>query len=200
MLVFLTQPGFSDFGFGGGGHRTPPAVSTFAAAARDGLGGGAAAQPLCRILYSADDVLVSGAAAQVAFQAVPHRLVVRVGFLGEQVERLHDHAGRAEAALQRVVVPERFLDGMQRPVPRQALDRENVAAVGLHGEHGAGFHAVAVQVNGARTAVAGVAADHGADLAEPVTQVVHEEQPRLHVVGVSRSIHGDSDAHRPTLL
>ena len=52
---------------------------------------------------------------------------------------------------------------------------DNVAAVGLHGEHGAGLHAVAVQVNGARAAVAGVAADHGADLAEPVTQVVHEQ-------------------------
>ena len=198
MLVFLTQPGPADFGFGGGGHRTPPAVSAFAAslitASPDD--GGAAAQPLRRILHRADDVLVSGAAAQVAFQAVPHRLVVRIGFLGEQVERLHDHAGRAEAALQRMVVAERFLDGVQLPVPGQAFDGEDVAAVGLHGEHRAGLDAVAVQVNGARAAVAGVAADHGADLAEPVTQVVHEEQPRLHLVRISRSIDGDSDAHR----
>jgi hypothetical protein len=29
---------------------------------------------------------------------------------------------------------------------------------------------------------------------------MHEEKPRLHVVAISRSIDGDRDAHRPTLL
>jgi hypothetical protein len=119
-------------------------------------------------LHRADDVLVSGAAAQVAFQPQPHGPLVRVGFLGEQVEGLHDHAGRAVAALQGVVVAERLLHGVQGAVPGQSLDGEDVGAVGLHGEHRAGLDAVTVQVNGARPAVAGVAADDGADLAEPV--------------------------------
>ena len=156
---------------------------------------------MCRVLHRSDDVLISGAAAQVAFKTLPDRLVVRVGVLGEKVDGLHDHAGRAEATLQRVIVSERFLDGMQFPaVTRQAFDGDDVAAVGLHGQHRTGLDAVAVEVNGARTAVAGVAADHGSDLAEAVTQVVHEEQPRFHVVGISCSIDGDSDAHSPTLL
>src|SRR5262249_18997659 len=103
--------------------------------------------------------------------------------------------------LQRVVVAERLLDGVQRPVGSgQAFYGHDVAAIGLYGEHRAGFDAVPVEMNGARAAVAGVAAHHRPALAEPVTEVVHEQKPRLHLVGISRSIDGDSDAHRPTLL
>src|SRR5262249_17753632 len=133
-------------------------------------------QPLRGILDRFDDVLVSGAPAQVAFEAVPYRAVVRVGVLGEQVDGLHDHAWRAEAALQRVVVAERLLDGVQRPVGwGQAFYGHDVAAIGLYGEHRAGFDAVPVEMNGARAAVAGVAAHPRPDLAEPVTEVVHEQ-------------------------
>jgi hypothetical protein len=74
-----------------------------------------------------------------------------------------------------MVVTERLLNGVQRAVvSRKALDGQDVAAVGLHGEHRAGLDAETVEVHGARAAVAGVAADHGSDLAEPVSKVVHE--------------------------
>ena len=89
MLVFLANPGLADFRFGGGGHRTPlrfrPSPGVVAASS-GGVDGGDTAQPLCRILHRAHDVLVSGAAAHVAFKAVPHRFLVRIGFFGEQVD------------------------------------------------------------------------------------------------------------------
>src|SRR5437764_11270471 len=50
------------------------------------------------------DVVVPGAAADVAFELVPDGLVVEVVALaGHQVDRRHDHAGRTEAALQTVI-------------------------------------------------------------------------------------------------
>ena len=44
------------------------------------------------------------------------------------------------------------------------------------------FTVCAVQLHGAGAAVAGVAADRRADLADAFPQVVHEEQPRLDLV------------------
>src|SRR6185436_17266087 len=47
------------------------------------------------------DIVVSGAAADVAFELFPDRLVVEIVTLAvHQIDRGHDHAGRAEAALQ----------------------------------------------------------------------------------------------------
>ena len=198
MLVFLAQPGLADFRFGGGGHRTPPAVSAFAASVgrrrRRSV-----APPRSRCAASCT------ALTMFWYPVQRHRLPSRpcrtvsssgsgssasrssVCMIMPGVQKPHCNAWLSRNA---------SWTGCSVPSPGQALDGEDVAAVGLHGEHRAGLDAVAVQVNGARTAVAGVAADHGADLAEPVTQVVHEEQPRLHLVRICRSVDGDSDAHR----
>jgi hypothetical protein len=46
------------------------------------------------------------------------------------------------------------------------LDGGDLAAVGLDGEDGAALHGLAVEVDRARAAVAGVAPDDGADLAQ----------------------------------
>ena len=49
----------------------------------------------------------------------------------------HHHARRAEAALQAVLLPEALLERVQLAVLLQALDGRDLAAVGLHREHGA---------------------------------------------------------------
>ena len=66
-----------------------------------------------------DDVLIAGAAAEISLQRVPDLLLGGVGVLREQIDRGEDHAGRAEAALQPVLLPERLLQRMQ-PVRRRA--------------------------------------------------------------------------------
>src|SRR6185312_15109417 len=63
-----------------------------------------------------DDVLIAGAAADVAGDADPDFLLARRGILLEQPLRAHDHARRAEAALQAVHHAKTFLQRRQRTV------------------------------------------------------------------------------------
>src|SRR4051812_25788379 len=58
-----------------------------------------------------DDALVPGAAAQVAGESIPDRLVAWVRMVAQERGDADDEARRAEPALQTVVVPERDLDG-----------------------------------------------------------------------------------------
>ena len=53
---------------------------------------------------------------------------LRLAF-GDQARRRTDLAGRAIAALERVVIDERLLQRMQRAVLRQPLDRGDLRAV-----------------------------------------------------------------------
>ena len=81
----------------------------------------------------------------------------------DQIDRGHDHAGGAEAALQAVVLAKGFLHRMQRrAVGGQPLDGPDLVAVGHDRERGAGFHRLAVEMHDAGAALRGVAADMGA--------------------------------------
>src|SRR5436305_8183678 len=88
-----------------------------------------------RLLHRGDDVLVAGAAADVALERGADLLLrqLALGLLDEP-DRRHHHAGRAVTALQAVVLVEGPLDGMQLAVVRQALDGADLRAVRLHGE------------------------------------------------------------------
>src|SRR3546814_19329610 len=55
---------------------------------------------LCPGHHGLDDVVVAGAAADVAFQLVANGILVRVRMALHEVDGAHDHARRAEAALQ----------------------------------------------------------------------------------------------------
>jgi len=110
-----------------------------------------------RCLNGLDDVVVAGAAAEVPFEPVPDLLLGRVRDVLQQARGRHDHAGRAVAALQRMVLRECALHRME-PTGAEAFDRHHVPAVGLHGEDGAALDRLPVQVDGARAAGAGVAA------------------------------------------
>ena len=95
--------------------------------------------------------------------------------LREQIGRGDQDAGRAEPALQRVMLVERLL---QR-APRQALDRAQLAAVDLDGEHQARAHRDAVELDRAGAADPVLAADVRARQAELVAQEVAQKQARL---------------------
>ena len=71
----------------------------------------------------------------------------------------HQHARSAEAALQAMLFFEALLQWMQLAVLHQAFDGEHFAAIGLHGEHGAGLDRLAIEHHGAGAAMGGVAAD-----------------------------------------
>ena len=116
-----------------------------------------------------------------------------LGILREQVARGEDHARRAEAALQPVLLPERVLQRMELAVLREALDRRDLRAVGLDREDRAGLHGLAVEEHRARAALAGVAADVGAGQAEGFAEVVDEEEPRLDRMLSLDAVDGDRD-------
>src|SRR5208283_857722 len=77
-----------------------------------------------------DDVVVAGAAADVAFERVADRGLVEFRALAiDEVDGRHDHARRAEAALQAMIVLEGLLHRVQLAVRGKALDRRHLRAV-----------------------------------------------------------------------
>ena len=144
------------------------------------------------LLDRLDDVHVAGAAAEVAADPLADLRLGRVGVLAEQPGGLHDHPRGAEAALEAVLVPERLLERMEGGAVGHALDGPDLAAVGLDGEHRARLGALAVDVDGARAAVARVAADVGAGQPEVVAQEVDEQEARLDVGLVGLAVDGDA--------
>ena len=111
------------------------------------LGG---ATPWMRVV----DRAVAGAAAEIALQRArqvrPLLLVERGGG--------HDHAGRAEAALEGLRVEEGLLHRMQLAVRGEPLDGGDLPPRGAKGRHQAGMHRLAVEPHRAGAAIAGVAA------------------------------------------
>jgi hypothetical protein len=147
----------------------------------------------CRVEDRLHDVLVAGAAAEVALQREPDVCVRRARMLVEVALRRHDHPRRAVAALQTVVAAERFLERMERVPVREALDRGDLATVGLRREERAGLHRLAVEEHRARAAGRGVATDVRAGQSEGLPEEVHEERARLDVGLARHPVDGDGD-------
>src|SRR5258708_3077213 len=114
---------------------------------------------LGRVLHGLDDVHLAPPAAQVPGNRFADLLLARVLVALEEGARGHQHARGAETALQAVFLGEALLHRMELAALLQALDRRDLRAIGLHREHGARFHRVAVQNHRARAAVRGIAAD-----------------------------------------
>jgi hypothetical protein len=92
-----------------------------------------------------------------------------------------------------VALVERLLHRVENAVLGETLDGGHRLPVGLHREHVARLDAATVEVDGAGTAVAGVAPDDGPGLPEPFAEVVDEKHAWFDVVGVARSVDGDTD-------
>src|ERR1700686_1338889 len=80
-----------------------------------------------------DDIVIAGAAADVAFELLADDAVLElVALAAHDVDCGHDHPGCAIAALQPVVLAEGLLHRVQRPVGRsQTLDGKDVRAFEL---------------------------------------------------------------------
>src|SRR5688572_694360 len=115
---------------------------------------------LLRVAHGGDDVAVARAATQVTTQGVEDLLVAGVRVIAQQGGHRHQESGRAEAALHAVLLVEGLLYGSEpRTVWRKALDRLDLRALDLHGEHQAGALRLAVHEHRARAADAVLAAD-----------------------------------------
>ena len=106
-------------------------------------------------------------------------LLARIRVLLQQPVGAGDHAGRAIAALQAVLLVERLLQRVQRAALLHALDGRHLGAFALHRQHGAGLDRHLVQVDRAGPAVRGLAADVRPGVREPLAQGVDQELPRL---------------------
>src|SRR5712691_1366690 len=151
-------------------------------------------QPLRGVERGVHDALVAGAAAQIARDGDAHLLLGRIGIVAQELEQSREHAGRAEAALQAVIVAERLLQRMQLLVARRdALDGEDVVAVRLHREHQAGARRIAVEQDGAGAAHAVLAAEMGAGQAEIVADEIRQRDADLDLLLVPLAVDGQRD-------
>ena len=146
-------------------------------------------------LHCVDDVVVARAAAEVALEPEADLLLRRVRALLQQRHRRHHETRRAEAALERMVLVEGLLDGMQPGVSGQALDRRHRASVGLDGQHRARLHRLPVEQHGARTTRSRVAADVRPLQPQVLAQEVDEQRARLDVRGLLGAVDRNRELH-----
>ena len=140
------------------------------------------------------DVVIAGAAAEIAFEILADLALGRIGVVLHQIERAHDHAGRAEPALQGMIVAERLLHRMQGVAVRDGLDGQHRAAFGLHRQQGASLDGLAVDMDDAGAALAGVAADMRAGQTELLAQQLHQQGAAFDRRRNRLAVHGE--AHR----
>src|SRR5437763_4408040 len=159
------------------------------------------ASPHRRRVDGLDDVLVAGAAADVALEPAPDLCLGEpVAIRAEELDAGHDHPRGAEAALERVVLPEGLLERMELAALRETLDRRHLVAVGLDGEQGARLHRVPVEVDRAGAAEGRVAADLRPGEPEVVAEEVDEQRPRLDLRLVPDAVDGECYRYHQCLL
>src|SRR5512133_1687349 len=105
------------------------------------------------------------------------------------------HSGRAEAALQTVLVHESLLNGIELAVLFQALDSSDLVPARHCGEHGAALDRRAINLDNTDAAVGRIAAPMGTRQAELVPQEVHKQHPRFDLANVLIAIYLDRDLH-----
>ena len=146
-------------------------------------------------VHGVEDLLVPGAAAEVPRERLADLVVVRIWNAAEQVGRRHDEARRAEPALHRAGVRERLLHGMELAVRGEPFDRDDLVAVGLRGEHEARAHELAVEEDGARSALALLARVLRAGKLEPVAERREEALARPDVGLTGLAVDRQLDPH-----
>ena len=116
----------------------------------------------------------------------------------QQVMAAHDHAGRAEAALQAVFLPKALLDSVQPVATSQTFDRSDFVTLSLDSKHSAGFHSTAVHENRAGTTERSLTSYMRAGESGEFAQEMDKEQARLNWCSMLDSIDGNGDVlHRP---
>jgi hypothetical protein len=144
-----------------------------------------------------DDVVIAGAAAKIAFELFAHGAFVEVMALAaHHVDGRHDHAGCAKATLQAMVLAKRLLHRMEPAVGGETFDGRDLGAVEGDRERRAGLDGVAVRMDRAAAALAGVAADMGAGQAQVLAQELDEQRAPLDFAADRFAVHGHgNDGH-----
>ena len=147
-----------------------------------------------------DNVLVAGAAAQVGREHVKQVVVADIGLALEHADSEHQEAGRAEAALQAVVVHKGLLHRMQLIAIGQAFDGPDLFTVRLHGEHQAGAYWLTVDDYCAGAANTVFAANMGPGLPAVLADCVRQGAPRLDGNRMIAAVDGQDDVRLRTHL
>ncbi len=126
-----------------------------------------------------EDRAIAGAAAEVSLERAGQIATLRL------IERRggHHHAGGAEAALETLGVEKRLLHRMKRvALAGEPLDGRHRPPLGAEGRHETAMHRLAVEMDGAGPAIAGVAAfldAEPAELAQERAQTLARPRRRL---------------------
>src|SRR5579862_8487571 len=84
------------------------------------------AQALRRVERRFDDAGIAGAAAQIAGQRLAHLVFAWRRIFAQQLGERYQHARRAEAALQAVIVDKSLLQHRQPALGRESFDRRHL--------------------------------------------------------------------------
>src|SRR5262249_30411450 len=150
-----------------------------------------------RRAHRVHDLLIAGAAAQIAGQRLAHFVLARHAAPGTRQELVcgNQHAGRADAALRTACFHEQTLQRRQASVLREPLDRENPGAVRLRRGHEAGIGGPSVDEHGAGAALPFPASFLGAGelalVAQHVEQALHGRNLHPMRLAVDREPEGD---------
>src|SRR5262245_49575668 len=120
--------------------------------ARSSCGGWAPADLLAGSNDRTDDIRIARTAADLTTELLRDRLGVRRGYAEQDIARHHEHAGRTEAALQRVTGVEMPPQHFHDRVVFRALQRLHLAAIAHDRKAQAGPRGLAINIDCARTA------------------------------------------------
>ena len=134
--------------------------------------------------------MIARAAADIALKLVADRLFREGGAQPvHHIDSGHDHARRAEPALQAVMRAESCLHRVQIGPVREALDGGDVRAVAGHGEGGAGFDGLAIHMHHTGAALARITADMGAGEADRIAQKLHQQGAGIDLSAHALAVH-----------
>src|SRR5262245_8906573 len=147
------------------------------------------------VFHGVNDVLIAGAAAEIAFQSMTDLLFSRGRILPEQPACGHDHSGRAITTLEAMAFPEAFLQRVQLALLSKPFDGGDFSAVGLYSQNGAGFDGLAVHHRRAGAADGCLAADVSPGQSRQVANEMNQQQSRLDIGFVFPAVDGYIDLH-----
>ena len=148
------------------------------------------------MLHCFDNVLITRAAAEVALELFTNFLLAGIGVFFAEVDGTQHHAWGTETALQAMALLEGGLHGVHGAIGLgQTLDGGNLGVGRLGQQHIARLHRVAVNNNGARAALGGVATHMGAGEVEVFTQGLHQQSIGCRLDSDRLAVNGEMGLH-----
>jgi len=130
---------------------------------------------------------------------VPDRLRVRVRVLGKERFGGHDHARGAVATLDAMLFPECPLHGIEHSGWSDTLNGRDLPTIRLNGQNRATLYTFAVEMNGARPALACFAANMCSGQAQVIPEKLHEQRAWLYIRGARLTVDCNGDLHDSAL-